>query len=55
MKKVILGFLMILISLINSLFLSKNMFNSMLCIAGGFLFITGALQMLDKFKENDHD
>lgn len=58
MKKVIFGLLLVGLSLANSHFLGKNIINAVLCMIGGFLFITGALKTLDKLLEkldDEHD
>lgn len=55
MKKVIFGLLLVGLSLANSHFLGKNIINAVLCMIGGFLFITGALKTLDKVLQNMND
>ena len=57
MKKVIFGLLLVGLSLANSLNSETNFLNAVLCMIGGFLFITGALKTLDKALEkmNDND
>lgn len=58
MKKVIIGMLLIGLSLANSLNSGTNFVNAVLCMIGGFLFITGALKTLDKLLQkydDDHD
>lgn len=59
MKKVIIGLLLVGLSLANSLNSGTNFVNAVLCMIGGFLFITGALKTLDKvlqkFNDDEHD
>ena len=55
MKKVIIGMLLIGLSLANSLNSGTNFVNALLCMIGGFLFITGALKTLDKLLQKFDD
>lgn len=55
MKKVIIGMLLIGLSLANSLNSGTNFVNAVLCMIGGFLFITGALKTLDKLLQKFDD
>jgi len=59
MKKIIIGLLLVGLSLANSLFSVSTFLNATLCMAGGFLFITGALKTLDKLLQklnsDEHD
>lgn len=55
MKKVIIGLLLVGLSLANSLNSETNFVNAVLCMAGGFLFITGALKTLDKVLQKLND
>lgn len=55
MKKVIIGMLLIGLSLANSLNSGTNFINAVICMIGGFLFITGALKTLDKLLQKFDD
>lgn len=55
MKKVIIGMLLIGLSLANSLNSGTNFINAVLCMIGGFLFITGSLKSLDKLLQKFDD
>jgi len=55
MKKVIIGLLLVGLSLANSLNSGTNFINAVLCMIGGFLFITGALKTLDKLLQKFDD
>lgn len=55
MKKVIIGLLLVGLSLANSLNSETNFVNAVLCMIGGFLFITGALKTLDKLLQKFDD
>ena len=55
MKKVIIGMLLVGLSLANSLNSETNFVNAVLCMIGGFLFITGALKTLDKLLQKFDD
>ena len=55
MKKIIIGMLLIGLSLANSLNSETNFVNAVLCMIGGFLFITGALKTLDKLLQKFDD
>lgn len=55
MKKVIIGLLLVGFSLANSLNSGTNFVNAVLCMIGGFLFITGALKTLDKLLQKFDD
>lgn len=55
MKKVILGLLLMGLSLANSQNSDTNFVNALICMIGGFLFITGALKTLDKLLQKFDD
>lgn len=55
MKQIILGLLLVGFSLANSQNSDTNFVNAVLCMIGGFLFITGALKTLDKLLQKFDD